>query len=86
MIMKAYQDIPPELRTLTRVNAHEVRAVATSMRFKYNLSQANIIRRAYWRSNTVFCSRYLRDISHAFLDVSGLGPLIVAQGVVHPAD
>ena len=84
VILSAYECIPPQVKTLTRVNAHEIRAVATSLRFKYNLGQVSLIKRAYWRSNTVFCSRYLRDISHSYMDVSALGPLIVAQGVVQP--
>ena len=86
VIRNAFQNIPDESRKLTRVHAHEIHAVATSFRFKYNLGQVAMIKRAYWRSNTVFCSRYLRDISHSFLDVSGLGPLFVAKGVVRPID
>ena len=85
-IQFAYQDIPPNLVKLTKINAHEIRAVATSLRFKYNLGQVALLKRAYWRSNSIFCSRYLRDISHSYLDVSSLGPLIVAQGVVKPVD
>ena len=83
-INQAYSNIPPHIANLSRVNAHEIRAVATSLRFKYNINQVGIIKKAYWRSNTVFVSRYLRDISHSFMDVSALGPLIVAQGVVRP--
>ena len=85
-IKHAYKEVSPHLQLLTRVNAHEIRAVSTSLRFKYNLGQVVLIKRAYWRSNTVFCYRYLRDISSVFLDVSALGPLVVAQGVVRPLD
>ena len=84
VIKAAYENIPPQVMKLSRVNAHEIRAVATSLRFKYNLGQVALIKSAYWRSNSIFCSRYLRDISHSYMDVSALGPLIVAQGVVQP--
>ena len=85
-IQNAYGDVPLHLQALTRVNAHEIRAVSTSLRFKYNMKQVEIIRRAYWRSRTIYCSRYIRDISSKYLDVSALGPLSVAQGVVWPID
>ena len=84
VIWKAYGKVSEGTASLTRVNAHEVRAVATSIRFRYNLSQVKIIKAAYWRSNTIFCSCYLRDIAHKYTDVSALGPLVVAQGVVQP--
>ena len=86
VITVAYSGIPENWVKLTKVNAHEIRAVATSLRFKYNMDQVDIIKSAYWRSNSIFCSRYLRDPTHSYLDVSGLGPLIVAQGVVKHVD
>ena len=85
VIKIAHADIPPDLVTLSCVNAHEIRAVATSLRFIYNLSQVALLKHAYWRSNTVFYRRYLHDISHSYLDVSALGPFIVAQCVVQPS-
>lgn len=81
-ISYAYEHMSDKTKTLSRVNAHEVRAVAVSIRFRFNLSQINLIKSAYWRSNSMFCSRYLRDISHSYTDVSALGPLVVAQGIV----
>lgn len=84
VIMKAYENVSEGTTSLTKVNAHEIRAVATSVRFRYNLSQVRIIKAAYWRSNTIFCSCYLRDVSHKYTDISSLGPLAVAQGVVQP--
>ena len=84
VIFNAYQNIKTDTKTFTRINSHEIRGVATSLRFKYNLSQIAIIKAAYWRSNTVFASNYLRDISHQYSDISALGPLIVAQGIIQP--
>ena len=75
-IAHAYDNISPHLTKLTRINAHEIRAVATSLRFKYNLSQVALIKHAYWHSNTLFCSRYLQDISHEFPWLVGYGLLL----------
>ena len=86
VISDAYSNIPEEWVKISCVNAHEIRAVATSLRFKYNIEQVDLIKSAYWHSNTIFCSRYLCDPTHSYLDVSGLGPLIVAQGVVKHID
>ena len=77
---------PPALIQLTKVNPHEIRAVSTSSRFKYNMDQVALLKCAYWRSNSVFCSRYLRVPASTSLDVSASGPLIVAQGVVRHLD
>ena len=52
---------------ITKVNAHAIRAVATSLRFKYNMDQIEIIKSAYWRSNSIHCSRYLLDPTHSYL-------------------
>ena len=85
VIIDAYSSIPEKWVKISKVNAHEIRAVATSLRFKYNINEIDI-KSAYWRLNSIFCSRYLRDPTHSYLDVSGLGPLIVAQGIVQHVD
>ena len=59
-ISNSFLSVPDQSQRLTRVNAHEIRAVAMSLRFKYNISHVNIFRRAFWRSYSIFCSRYLK--------------------------
>lgn len=85
-ISKSFNSVTNHSRGFARVNAHKIRAVATSLRFKYNVNQVNIMKKAFWRSESVFCQRYLRNISHRYLNVHALGPLIVAQGVVQAGD
>ena len=84
VIRGAYKDVSDRSISLSRVNAHELRGVATSIRYRYNVSHIHLIKSAYWRSNSVFCSCYLRDVAHKYTDISALGPLVVAQGVVQP--
>ena len=86
VISDAYADIPPELIRITKINPHEIMAETTSLRFKYNMDQVALLKSAYWRSNSVFCSRYLRDSASTYLDGLALGPLIVAQGVIQHID
>ena len=82
VILLAHQDVQDERLRMWKVKAHEVRAVATSLLFKRNLAIREVMNAAVWRCNSTFVSFYLRDISHEFLDVSSLGPVIAAQSVV----
>ena len=82
VIIRAHRDCREEELAALRVKAHELRAVATSLRFKKNLVLQEVMEAAVWRCNSTFVSFYLRDISHEFLDVSSLGPVVAAQAVV----
>ena len=82
VIVKAHQTVHEEELARWKVRAHEHRAVATSLRFKKNLMLREVMEAAVWRCNTTFVSFYLRDISHEFLDVSSLGPVVAAQAIV----
>ena len=50
-IKSAFINISDDHILSTRVKAHEVRAIAVSLRFSYNISHVNLIKKAYWRSN-----------------------------------
>ena len=66
-------------------NPHEIRAIASTMALHRNCSVPEIMEGCFWRSNTVFASHYLRDLSVS--DVEGLrsfGPLVVAQQLTKP--
>ena len=66
---------------LCRVAPHEVRAVGTSMAFEHNLAIEAVLEAAQWRSNSVFTSHYLKEVSLQYQNCRALGP-IVAGGVV----
>ena len=78
VILAAHKDFEEDTFNLIKVNAHEVRAVATSLSFKKNKSLQDVMDVAVWRCNMTFTSFYLRDSSHRFLYVSALGPVVAA--------
>lgn len=58
--------------------AHEVRALAHSWAYFNNVSLAEVLEGARWRSSTSFIDHYLRDVARSVDGMSGL-PLIAAQ-------
>ena len=58
--------------------AHSIRGIATSSAFFRNWSLRSILEAASWRSNTVFTSFYLRDLSFNSDGVHSLGPFVAA--------
>ena len=62
--------------------AHSVRAVATSVAFMKNAPVAKVLEAATWRSSSVFCSFYLRDVAQVLGDISSLGPFVSAGQVI----
>ena len=63
--------------------AHSVRVVATSVLFMRNWLVSRILEAATWKSNPVFASFYLRDVSLAFDGFRALGPVVAAGSVVN---
>ena len=62
--------------------AHSIRGVSTSMAFFKNWSVSDVLKAATWRSNTVFASFYLRDVSFIWDDCRSLGPFVSAGQVL----
>ena len=58
--------------------AHTIRGIATSSAFFRNWSLRSVLEAASWRSNTVFTSFYLRDLSFNSDGVHSLGPFVAA--------
>lgn len=54
---------PQELDTLHRVTPHEIRAVSASFAVAKHIPIKSIMKNAYWKSETVFTSYYLKDIA-----------------------
>ena len=81
-ILLAFQDVSEDVRTFSKVQAREIRALASSTLFRKNMSLSDIRDSAIWRSESTFISFYLRDVSHTFLDISSLGPVVAARRVV----
>ena len=81
-IILAYETIDEDIQASTRVKAHEIRAVSSSLLFRRSMSMRTLFEAAIWRTGTTFASFYLRDVAHHYLDVSGLGPVVAAMSVV----
>ena len=60
-----------------------VKRVATSVLFMRNWSVSRVLEGATWKSNPVFASFYLRDVSLAFDGFRALGPVVTAVSVIN---
>ena len=81
LIRQAHHSVSQEFLPLCRVRAHDVRAVSTSVAFLRNTPVQAVIDTATWKTNSVFASHYLRDLSFKFGDVYSLGPVVSADSV-----
>ena len=58
--------------------AHDIRGIATSLNYYSNLSLSNLMQVATWKSNRVFASRYLKEVSATQDNIRQFGPLVIA--------
>ena len=64
--------------------AHDIRGIATSLNYYSNLSLSNLMQVATWRSNRVFASRYLKEVSATQDNIQQFGPLVIAGDRLQP--
>ena len=64
--------------------AHDIRGIATSLNYYSNLSLSNLMQVATWKSNCVFASRYLKEVSATQDNIRQFGPLVIAGDRLHP--
>ena len=64
--------------------AHDIRGIATSLNYYSNLSLSNLMQVATWKSNYVFASRYLKEVSATQDNIQQFGPLVIAGDRLHP--
>ena len=64
--------------------AHDIRGIATSLNYFSNLSLSNLMQVATWKSNRVFASRYLKEVSATQDNIRQFGPLVIAGDRLHP--
>ena len=64
--------------------AHDIRGIATSLNYYSNLSLSNLMQVATWKSNRVFASRYLKEVSATQDNIRQFGPLVIAGDRLHP--
>ena len=64
--------------------AHDIRGIATSLNYYSNLSVSHLMQVATWKSNRVFASRYLKEVSATQDNIRRFGPLVIAGDKLHP--
>ena len=64
--------------------AHDICGIATSLDYYSNLSLSNLMQVATWKSNHVFASRYLKEVSATQDNIRQFGPLVIAGDRLHP--
>ena len=64
--------------------AHDIRGIATSLNYYGNLSLSHLMQVATWKSNHVFASRYLKEVSATQDNIRRFGPLVIAGDRLHP--
>ena len=64
--------------------AHDICGIATSLNYYSNLSLSNLMQVATWKSNRVFASRYLKEVSVTQDNIRQFGPLVIAGDRLHP--
>ena len=64
--------------------AHDIRGITTSLNYYSNLSLSHLMQVATWKSNRVFASRYLKEVSATQDNIRRFGPLVIAGDRLHP--
>ena len=64
MIRRACASVSEEEGRLVKLNAHEVRSIATSVPFGRVRNLDLVLRAGTWKCMTTFASFYLRDVTH----------------------
>jgi integrase len=81
-----YNSGNPKACQLTGLSVHSIRGMASSWAFRGTVSVDDILKACTWSSHTTFTDFYLKDMSEIKEGLLCLGPLVVAQSVVHPKD
>ena len=81
-IRLCYQSANADILQLSRVKAHDVRALSASLAFRGGVPLDQILSACYWRSHGTFTSFYLKDVCWHNHNIFKLGSLVASQHVV----
>ena len=81
-IKLCYEIADDDSLKVSKVKAHEVRAISASLAFKGGIALDDILNSCYWRSHGTFTNFYLKDVCWHNNDVFKLGPIVSAQHIV----
>ena len=79
MIRKAYENLSSSDLKFMKIKAHEVRALSSTWAYLNSVPLDDVMRAAYWYSESTFSSFYLRSLGSQENDLLSLGPLVVEQ-------
>lgn len=74
-IITAYKHSKTTITGLNRVTAHEVRAVSTSLAASKHVPIKDIMRKAFWKSESTFTSFYLKDLAKYIKQPNGVSTI-----------
>jgi len=83
LICFCYQHASAETLELAGTSTHAIRGMAASLAFRGGADIDEILRACSWQSQTTFTEYYLKDVSVIQGELSRLGPLSVAQQILH---
>ena len=63
VIKLAYADLSSSDLSFMKISAHEVRALSSSWAYWNSVALEDVVRAAYWRTNSTFSSFYFRDLA-----------------------
>ena len=69
---------------MPKVSAHDVRKFSASLAAFNGAPFGEIMQAAYWKSQTIFTSFYLKAMATQAKGLFVLGPIVAAQTVIHP--
>ena len=78
----AFQNLSDDEIQSLQIRPHELRALSSSWAFLNHTPLEEVLRAAFWRSETTFSSFYLRSLATQKDNLNQLGPLVAAQRVV----
>ena len=83
MIKNVYASAKDADLRFTGVNAHEIRAISTSLAFQATHSLQSVMSAAKWKNHSTFTEYYLRDMSGQQERIHTIGPCVVAGQTLH---
>ena len=81
-VLSCYEMADQETLQVSRVKAHDVRALSASLAFKGGVSLDEILNCCFWKSHGTFTNFYLKDLCWHNDNIFKLGPIVAAQHVV----
>ena len=82
LIRSAHKDFPDHLAPTLRVKAHDIRGVATSLRWSLNRAVSDVMAVACWRTQSVFANHYLSSVQRVQDGVFSIGPIVAGGGII----